>query len=259
VTQAGPAHDVGAAFRRPKAGRLKPFPTIIGVVDLLHGRAVHAVAGDRANYQPIDNGDPVAVATAYFAHPQVSALYVADLDAIERRASNDAIVGALVALGRPVWLDAGITTVAQATGARALGAATIVVGLETLTSFDALRAICKAIGGEHVAFSLDLRNGEPVISSALIDRATPQQLAARAVGAGAGALVVLDLARVGTSAGLDMELLRQLSQAVPSAALVAGGGLRDVGELSALAATGCTAVLAATALRTGPRDRIGRG
>jgi phosphoribosylformimino-5-aminoimidazole carboxamide ribotide isomerase len=224
--------------------------TIIGVIDLLHGRAVHAVAGDRRTYQPIDNGDAVALATTYFTHPQVAALYVADLDAIEQRAPNDAIVRALVALGRPVWLDAGITTVAQARHAISLGVAQVVVGLETLTSFDELGAICDAIGGTRAAFSLDLRNGEPMISSALVDRGTPEQLAARAVQAGATTVIVLDVARVGTSAGIDTALLQRLSNAVTPASLVAGGGIHSLEDLDAIAQSGCNAVLIATALRS---------
>jgi phosphoribosylformimino-5-aminoimidazole carboxamide ribotide isomerase len=223
--------------------------TVIGVIDLLHGRAVHAVAGDRTNYQPIDDGDAVALATAYFIRPQVSALYVADLDAIEQRASNDALVRALVALGRPLWLDAGITTVAQATHACALGVTKVVVGLETLTSFDALREICEAVGGTRVAFSLDLRNGEPIVASSLVDRGTPEQLATRAVEAGATTVIVLDLARVGTSSGIDTALLRRVSQSEAPRAVVAGGGIPDLRELDGIAETGCSAVLAATALR----------
>jgi phosphoribosylformimino-5-aminoimidazole carboxamide ribotide isomerase len=224
--------------------------TIIGVIDLLHGRAVHAVAGDRRNYQPIEDGDAVALATGYFSHPQVSALYVADLDAIERRAPNDTIVRALVALGHPVWLDAGITTAAHAQHARSLGVTQVVVGLETLTSFDALREICEAIGGAHVAFSLDLRNGEPLNTSPRLEHATPEDLAARAVAAGAATVIVLDVARVGTSAGIDTALLARVRTAVDHVELVAGGGVRSLGDLEQLNKVGANAALVATALRS---------
>jgi phosphoribosylformimino-5-aminoimidazole carboxamide ribotide isomerase len=223
--------------------------TIIGVIDLLHGRAVHAVAGDRRNYQPIAGGDAVALATGYFSHHQVSALYVADLDAIERRTPNDAIVRSLVALGHPVWLDAGITTVAQATHALALGVTTVVVGLETLTSFEALREVCDAVGGKRVAFSLDLRNGEPIIVGTLVKRSTPEQLAAHAVDAGAGTVIVIDLARVGTSAGIDLALLSRIRTAAKGVHLVAGGGVRNLDDLVELDRTGAGSVLIGAALR----------
>jgi phosphoribosylformimino-5-aminoimidazole carboxamide ribotide isomerase len=223
--------------------------TIIGVIDLLHGRAVHAVAGDRKNYQPIDDGNAVVLARGYFSHPQVSALYVADLDAIERRAFNDAIVGALVALGHPVWLDAGITTVTQATHALALGVTKVVIGLETLSSFDALREICEAIGGDRVAFSLDLRNGEPIIASGLVEQDTPEQIAARASTAGASTVIVIDLARVGTRAGIDVALLSRIRATVKDVELVAGGGVRGISDLADLDKAGANGALMATALR----------
>ena len=63
---------------------------IVGVIDLLDGQAVHAIAGNRNQYQPIAfcNGDPLAL-VAYYRTFGLSALYVADLDAIE----NDRIQG----------------------------------------------------------------------------------------------------------------------------------------------------------------------
>jgi phosphoribosylformimino-5-aminoimidazole carboxamide ribotide isomerase len=223
--------------------------TIIGVVDLHYGRAVHAVAGDREHYQPLEDGDAVALATRYLAHPQVSALYVADLDAIEKRPPNDAIVTALVALGRPVWLDAGITTLGQAARALTLGVTTVVVGLETLTSFHALDEICDVISGSGVAFSLDLRDGRPIVTSADIEQGTAEGLAERAVAAGAGSVIVLDLGRVGTSRGIDVDVLQRIRKVAPGVTLVAGGGLRHLDDLPTIQQSGADAVLAATALR----------
>ena len=58
----------------------------------------------------------------------------------------------------PVWLDAGVSSVSGARQALETGAARVIVGLETLSSFDALSGICNAIGGDRMAFSLDLRD-----------------------------------------------------------------------------------------------------
>ena len=61
-----------------------PIENIVGVVDLLDGKAVHAIAGDRANYQPVAFcvGDPIALA---LPQARCQSLYVADLDAISGR------------------------------------------------------------------------------------------------------------------------------------------------------------------------------
>ena len=126
----------------------------------------------------------------------VTELYVADLDAILGGAPNDAVVQTLAAI-RPLWLDAGISTVEHAVRARALGAERVVVGLETLRAYDALREMCRALSGA-VAFSLDLRDGEPMMAGNGAPGERPEEVAKRAVDAGASAVIVIDLARVGS-------------------------------------------------------------
>jgi phosphoribosylformimino-5-aminoimidazole carboxamide ribotide isomerase len=238
---------------------------IIGVVDLLAGRAVHARAGQRETYRPvqsvagtaIESGDALALARTYVVHLGLTELYAADLDAIISGASQDALVGAVAAVGVPLWLDAGVSSADRARHARALGAARVVVGLETLPSYGALGAICDAVGGDTVAFSLDLRDGEPVVARGGIPPGEPAHLlAARARDAGAGALIVIDLARVGTGRGLDLGLIARVRAAAPEPVLLAGGGVRGLDDLARLADAGCDGALVATALHDG---RIGAG
>lgn len=230
---------------------------VIGVLDLLAGRAVHARAGQRATYGPvpsvaglpIDPGDALALARAYTDHLGLTELYVADLDAILGGTSQHMLVGRLAALGAPLWLDAGISSCDQAQRAIALGATQVVVGLETLPSLEALAAICSAVGAERVAFSLDLRDGEPIRSPG--GDPAPHLIAARAAAAGAGAVIVLDLARVGTGCGPDVDLIARVRQTTPDVTLLAGGGVRGLKDLERLANVGCDGALVATALHDG--------
>jgi phosphoribosylformimino-5-aminoimidazole carboxamide ribotide isomerase len=64
-------------------------------------------------------------------------------------------------------------------------------------------------------------------------------------------VIVLDLARVGTGAGVDLALMRRVRAAAPHAALFAGGGVRGPDDLSRLADAGCDGALVATALHDG--------
>ena len=138
---------------------------VIGVVDVLGGQAVHACAGHRERYVPVESvagfpiprGDALALARAYVERLGLSELYAADLDAILGRIPQDAVAAQLAAVGPPLWLDAGVSSTAAALRAVGLSAARVIVGLETLPSFDMLRLICEAVGGDRVAFSLDLR------------------------------------------------------------------------------------------------------
>jgi phosphoribosylformimino-5-aminoimidazole carboxamide ribotide isomerase len=234
---------------------------VIGVVDLAHGRAVHASGGHRERYVPVSAvagssitaGDALALARAFIEDLGLSELYVADLDAIAGGPSQDAVIAALTTRGAPVWLDAGVTSVQGARHAVELGADQVVVGLETLQSFDALAAICAAVGGDRVAFSLDLRSGQPLTRAGFDNpgEATPNVLAARAAEAGVSSVIVIDLARVGAAAGLDLEMIAAVREAVPQLTLLAGGGVRGAQDLAALADIGCDGALVATALLDG--------
>jgi phosphoribosylformimino-5-aminoimidazole carboxamide ribotide isomerase len=232
---------------------------IVGVIDLLGGRAVHAVAGARGAYRAVHAvagasmaaGDSIALARHYVERLGVDAVYVADLDAIQGRPLQQALVAELCRLAVPVFVDGGVSTVDAASDLRALGAAQIVVGLETLSSFDALAAICAAVSGDHVVFSLDLRDGTPIATNAMRGD-TVNTLVAGAVDAGVETVIALDLARVGTGVGLDLDLIAAVRCRVPPhATVLAGGGVRGWTDLEQLAATGCDGALVATALQQG--------
>jgi len=216
---------------------------VIGVIDLRDGQAVHARGGRRDEYPPI--GDAVELARTYLERHGVTELYVADLDSIggPERPAPQTIFGIA-----PVWFDAGISSVGRARNAVDAGAARVVVGLETLPSFAALRDICDAVGGHRVAFSLDLRDGLP-LGIGRDERA--EQIAKSAIEAGVATVIVLDLARVGMRTGLDFDQLARVKAAAPHVELVAGGGVRDADDLGRLADAGYDAALVATALRDG--------
>ena len=233
---------------------------IVGVIDILSKRAVHARAGNRSAYVPIEraagvsvDGDVEALARVYVETLGVRELYVADLDAIARGGSamNGDLIGAVAALGVPTWVDAGVTAASDATQVIQAGASLVIVGLETLSSFSALTEICGVVGGPRVAFSLDLRNDVPL--SVPNDATGPavESLVAQAAGSGAETVIVLDLARVGTGAGVDLELMRRVRRTVPAVALFAGGGVRDDSTLRALEGAGVDGALVATALLNG--------
>jgi phosphoribosylformimino-5-aminoimidazole carboxamide ribotide isomerase len=230
---------------------------VFGVLDLLNGCAVHARAGDREQYEPvcvvagasIEAGDAQAIARVYRDRLGLTELYAADLGAIMGHSPHDRIVSSLAATG-PLWLDAGVSSLDGARHALALGAECVIVGLETLESWDTLRALCSRLGGERVAFSLDLRDGEPVTRGTM-PRREPAEVAASAVAAGVQSIIVIDLTRVGRGVGLDLDLIARVRDRAPLGTLLAGGGVRGFEDLRRLAGIGCDGVLVATALHDG--------
>jgi phosphoribosylformimino-5-aminoimidazole carboxamide ribotide isomerase len=205
-------------------------------------------------------GDPIALAHIY-RDRGVDHLYVADLDAIIGEPPEDDTVRTLTALGMPLALDAGVSHEAQALHAvNALGVSQVVVGLETLTSFEALDVICISIGGARVVFSLDLWEGVPLAGRLKAAPTSPQfpktaplspaAIAARAAQSGVAAIIVLELARVGTAAGPDVELITSVRTAVPGVQLLAAGGIRGVEDLARLRDAGCDGAIVASMLQS---------
>jgi phosphoribosylformimino-5-aminoimidazole carboxamide ribotide isomerase len=219
---------------------------------------VHAQGGRRDEYlaieqvagEPIRSGDALALARQYRERFGLMRLYVADLDAIEGRMPQAILVRNLASSGVSIWLDAGVASVDAAFHALDLGVEKVIVGLETLTSFDVLDAICRP-AGERVVFSLDLQDGMPLAHAPELGQQQPDDLIARAVAAGASAVIVLDLARVGSGAGLDLELLMRTRASAPAVPLYVGGGVRHADDLELLKRAGARGALVASALLDG--------
>ncbi len=216
---------------------------LIPVIDLAHGVAVQAKEGNRAHYAPVRSamtpgitGDAFALVQAYRDNLAARECYLADLDAIQGGEIQRAAIHQLARAAGPCGLlvDAGTGDPDGVLDVLALGADRVVIGLETLRSFDNLASIVVAAGPARVVFSLDLRRGQPMLypDGRELDGATPaaETLAGRAVAAGVTTLLVLDVGRVGTGGGVDLELVGTLRRSFPSVRLLAGGGVGGPGR-----------------------------
>ena len=228
---------------------------VIPVIDLKGGIAVHAVRGQRHLYEPlrgtlVDSPDALAVARAFKTRLGLDELYVADLDAIEAGRSPHCAVAVLAREAR-VILDAGTGDAAAARAVVGLGVDGVVVGTETLSDVDALGRIRASLGDARVVLSLDLRAGRTLSRAPALRNLEPAEALRRLTASGVHEVLVLDLARVGTGAGPDVDLLGDLHRRFPQLRLLAGGGVRDADDLRALRAQGAAGALVATALHTG--------
>lgn len=229
---------------------------IIPVMDLKGGKVVHAVAGRRDEYRPIqsqlvDSSDPEAIARAFRDQLGLDDLYLADLDAIAAAEQAWDTYRMLASLGLRLMIDAGIRDIATARAVQAAGATGIVVGLETLRGPDLLRELVDQLGVSSVWFSLDLRDGNPICEPDHWPERTAKAIADHAIRMGVTQLIVLDLACVGRGGGIGTEgLCRDLIMQNPTIELVAGGGVRDAADLRRLQAIGISGALVATAIHT---------
>jgi phosphoribosylformimino-5-aminoimidazole carboxamide ribotide isomerase len=228
---------------------------VIPVIDLKSGAAVHAVRGERERYRPLRSkivagSDPVQVARTVREALGLDELYVADLDAIAGGPPHPEVVPALAREAR-VMVDAGVTDVAAVRLLLELGAARVVIGTETLAHQAALERLRAELPDASLVLSLDLRAGHVLSADAGLARLGPAEALARLARTGVRQVIVLDLARVGSGAGPDIALVRGLCARFSELELLAGGGVRDVADLRALAEAGAAGALVASALHGG--------
>ena len=155
-----------------------------------------------------------------------------------------------------LWLDAGVRDRSDVGPLISSGVGTVVLGLETLKGPGPLSVISREFDRDRIAFSLDLREGRPLVpTTAAWGSNDPRRVAEAVLQSGIRRLIVLDLARVGMGQGLGtLPLLSAIRADHPMIDLVAGGGVSGVGDLHDLGAVGASAVLVGSALHDG---RIG--
>ncbi len=223
---------------------------LIPVVDLKDGAVVHARRGERDAYRPVRSElcaghDAVEVVRGFLRLYPFTAIYIADLDAIEGRGDNLAAIAALRSSFPDVelWVDAGLRS-AQALVAwrcRALGRP--VVGSESLLAIEEWTAMAEGERADLV-LSLDFRGDEFLGPLDLLGDP----------GSWPRDVIVMTLERVGGAVGPDVARVRGLKTKAGGRRIFAAGGVRDPRDLQRLAEAGAAGVLLASALHDG---RIG--
>jgi len=227
---------------------------IIPVIDLKGGHVVRAFRGERASYAPIvtplaAGSAPEAIVAGFLRLYDFDAIYVADLDAIERCGDHAEAICTLAQAFPQIsfWVDDGAESEPEgsrsdaAPGPRPFGLAKLprnlypVVGSESLAEDSAPDLSCEA----RAILSLDFRGDDFLGPARLLD--SPQFWPPR--------VIAMTLARIGAFAGPDVALLSSLAPRARE--LYAAGGLRDARDLESLARIGVTGVLVASALHDG--------
>ena len=228
---------------------------IIPVIDILNGVAVHAVRGQRSQYQPlqstlINSANPLEVADA-FQKLGFSDIYVADLDAIIAcKMTFSALQTIATQTGLHLLVDAGVTGIERARALLESGIEKLVVGTETLQNMLFVKEAVELFGPDRVVVSLDLISGRVIAKDGFDGSKEPFALLKEFKQAGVEQFIVLDLARVGSCEGVNIEFLKQVIIEIGVDVYV-GGGVRNVADLKELNKLGVKGALLATALHKG--------
>lgn len=216
-------------------------------MDLMGGKVVRAMRGERHAYQPIvsnlcSTSDPIAVTNALLQLYPFDTLYIADLDAIQQLGAHLETVADIRRMfpDLELWVDAGLNNIASCQAWVELGAR-CVIGSESQHSDDAAVTLLQALGRDRAVLSLDFFDGEIKGPTALFEN--PAHWPERIIG--------MTLGRVGSYLGPDLPLLQTLQSKNPDVRIYAAGGVRDAADLSCLADAGIQGALVASVLHDG--------
>lgn len=228
---------------------------IIPVIDILNSRVVHAVKGKRKEYQPLQSiltksTTPEEVAKA-FKDLGFTELYIADLDAIiDCSASFEPLRTITDKTGIRLMVDAGITNIERAQKLLDNGVSKLIIGTETLQNKKFVEQAIDIFGNDRVVVSLDLKGDKIIVKFGCDGCLNPICLLKDFKQMGVSQVIVLDLARIGSEEGVNIDFIKEVIAEVGVDVYV-GGGVRDINDLVELRNLGVSGVLIATALHTG--------
>ena len=214
-------------------------------LDLLRGAVVRGVRGERERYRPITeysqvvaSSDPLEVIRAM--RPRET--YVADLDRITGRGDNLPVIQELSNLTRTM-VDAGAAMPGDVARLRP-AARSVILGTET-----ASLALIRECSTSSIIVSVDLRGGHMMAGDPAL-RLSPVEVVRLLDDLPLEAIILLDVARVGSGEGIDFDLLAKAASASRHP-IIAGGGVRDMDDLDRIQAAGGAGAIVASAVHSG--------
>jgi phosphoribosylformimino-5-aminoimidazole carboxamide ribotide isomerase len=223
---------------------------IVPVIDILDGRVVHAIKGERHTYKPLKSflckrSEPLELAKNFREEFGFKEIYIADLNSIMNRDSNFEKVKKIAASGFSIMLDAGVDCLDKARRALELGISKVVIGSETLSSKDELKKIVNKLGLDKVIVSIDYKDDKVLSKGSLSQNLF--DVIKELNNIGIKEAILLYLSRVGTGLGVNLDEVRKAVK-LSEFDLLIGGGIKGYDDLINLKEIGIKGVLIATAL-----------
>jgi phosphoribosylformimino-5-aminoimidazole carboxamide ribotide isomerase len=214
---------------------------LIPVIDLKNGIVVHAKQGQRKNYQPIKSvlstkDDIYSVLNGFLQLHTFDTFYIADLNAITGKGSHADLIGHVLNNFPAItfWIDAGYQKV------RPFQLNYLpVLGSECFTD-DNFYELAKF--EKQFILSLDFDLNNEMLGSKKLFMQT--ELWSENV-------IVMTLNRVGSSQGVDANLLTRFKFDYRANNFIAAGGVRNMKDIEQLKNIGIEQVLVASALHSG--------
>lgn len=229
---------------------------IIPVIDILRGKVVKAIKGERSKYFPLEDSslvmssDPLRMVSAFKQELNLNKFYIADLDSIEQKGNNFQTLKALKQLRIEMMVDIGIRDKGDLKKKIINTIDYLILGTETLLSLDTVKYAIGMKTTDKVIVSIDLKEGK--ILKRYREFISPEASLKILYDAGVRNFIILDLAQVGTLEGPSQklnDLMRYFNRADLSIFL--GGGITSIKDIIQLERIGIKGVLIGTAFHKG--------
>lgn len=220
---------------------------IVFVIDILNGKVVHAIRGERAAYRPVrnskvcDSTDPVEMIAAL--NPKE--VYIADLDRLQHIGNNFEAINKITYL-TGTMVNIGVEKIEDIEKCGMI-ADTVILSTEA-SSLDIMEYASKNHPG-RTSITIDIKNGKVLTKDEKL-RQEPEELIKLFNKLNIKDVVIIDLTRVGSSDGINENFLSELT-AISRHNILFGGGIRDMNDVETLNEIGLSGALVATAVHNG--------
>ena len=220
---------------------------IVFVIDLLDGRVVHAIKGEREKYQPVDNSkvcnsaEPIEMISAV----KPKEVYIADLDRLQHTGNNFEVIKKISAFTKTM---VNISVEKNDDIEKCLSITDTVILSSEASSFEIMKYASRNYPGK-TSVTIDIKNGSILTKDENLKK-EPKELVKHLNDLEIKDIVIIDLSKVGTSAGINEDLLREIKE-ISNHDILFGGGIRDMNDIDALKEIGISGALVATAVHNG--------
>lgn len=220
---------------------------IVFVIDILNGKVVHAIKGERANYRPVKNSlvctssEPVEM----ISEIRPGEVYIADLDRLQHSGNNFEDIQKISALTRTM---ANIGVEKDDDIAKCAKIAETVIMSSEASSFEIMKYASGNYPGK-TSITIDIKNGKVLTRDEDL-RKEPAEIIKLFNELKIRDIVIIDLNKVGSNAGINEDFLRDISR-ISHHNILFGGGIRNMDDINTLKEIGISGALVATAVHNG--------
>ena len=229
---------------------------VIPVLDILNSTAVHAIKGERAEYQPlssklIKSSNPLEIIQLLNSKYSIDEFYIADLDAIVNQNPSIQLLSSILKIPEiKIMIDPGITNTEDILQYSKYNINKLIIGLETIQNLQIIKKALTFLAESKIIISIDMYKGEILSKVKSLRDLTPITIVKKLELFGIKELILLDLFRVGQKIGGIPSQFLEIKDEFEGKIYV-GGGIKELKDILYLKQQRFAGVLIATALFDG--------